>query len=450
MPVDRKSMHAKSNKPGGGPKKKPAPTPARKSTVPRPVSKPGVSSSIKPKPAPRPTPGAAGSKLKPAGSKPSAGASAGRPNVVGSKPKPSTSKPPAGVSMGRPGVTAAAGAAAVGAAAAAGAAMTAEEIDSQLHDLAQDVTFADEKQAVADLEGGIADLQEQVAHVRSRGYRFKNFLERKLETLEKKWREAEPTVRRELNIAENELSPMYDRVARSRNPRQVADLRARVDAASSSINAAFSNVRQTFYQTSQQIKEVVWLFEQLDEASFDLASGENPVQAVEAEWVDYGSEEPEGVLYLTDQRVIFEQKQKVATKKVLFVTTESEMVQEMLLETPVSTVGEVKTSKKGVLGGKKFLEIGFSGGNYVVTKFQIKGQDNEAWASLVKRVVSGDISQEQFYFEGESPEAEQAALEEAFAEAPTQCSSCGAPVEVSMTASERQVTCEYCGTIMRW
>jgi len=327
--------------------------------------------------------------------------------------------------------------------------MTAEEIDSQLHELAEDVTFTDEKTAVADLEGGIADLQEQVAHVRSRGYRYKNYLERKLETLEKKWREAEPTVRRELNVAETELAPMYDRVARSRNARQVADLRARVDAARSSINAAFSNVRQTFYQTGQQIREVVWLLEQVDEASFDLASGENPVQAVEADWVDYGSEEPEGVLYLTDQRMIFEQKQKVATKKVLFVTTESEMVQELLLETPIDTIGEVKTSKKGVLGGKKFLDVTFSGGNVLGAKFQIKGQDNEAWATLVKRVTSGDISHERFVFDGEDLEAEQAALEEAFSEAPTECSSCGAPVEVEMGA-ERQVTCEYCGTVMRW
>jgi hypothetical protein len=48
-------------------------------------------------------------------------------------------------------------------------------------------------------------------------------------------------------------------------------------------------------------------------------------------------DDPKGILYLTDQRLIFEQKQEIATKKFLFITTEKQKVQKLVFEVPALT-----------------------------------------------------------------------------------------------------------------
>ena len=59
--------------------------------------------------------------------------------------------------------------------------------------------------------------------------------------------------------------------------------------------------------------------------------------AVKARWDQEGDNDPEGILYLTDKRLIFERKEKVATKKVLFVTVSSQMVHEVMIDQPLAT-----------------------------------------------------------------------------------------------------------------
>ena len=73
-------------------------------------------------------------------------------------------------------------------------------------------------------------------------------------------------------------------------------------------------------------------FEENLEFTFETSSGkllahEYVIIGVKAVWTKDGKEnkdDPEGVLFLTDQRILFEQKEEVATKKFLFITKERE------------------------------------------------------------------------------------------------------------------------------
>jgi hypothetical protein len=344
-----------------------------------------------------------------------------------------------------------AGAAAVG---AAGAGAIAVELQQEYEKLAEDVQLLGHKQAISDLEGGIADLIEKIDLIRQRGYRYKNFLERKAATLQTKWAEAEPAVRSQLTSSESELQAAYNTLARrpvgAIFERGVADLRGRVNAANSTLDALYSSVRQTYYQTAQQVQQVIWMLDQADQFSDEFLANENLIQAVEAEWQRDGNEKPDGILYLTDQRLLFEQKEKVATKKVLFITTESEVVQALLLQVPVASVESVKASTKGMLGREDHLDFTFSSGDFVNAHFHIKGQDSEEWAVLVNRVLNGDIEQEKYYPAGVDAAAEQHALDQAMAEAPAQCTACGAPLDAQLVRGQNSIQCEYCGTVMRW
>lgn len=341
------------------------------------------------------------------------------------------------------------------------------QLSFAIQQIADDVSLSSHYATLSQLDQDVIGLADQVADLRERGYCYKNYLERKVDTLGRKWQEAEPSLRRELANAEAELRPAYDRLvqqyesaarmragARGRASvleQQVQALQSQASAADTALRSIYSGVSETYHQTAQQLAEVAWLLDSVDQASFELLVGENPIQAVEAKWWRDGKNDgPEGVLYLTDQRLLFEQKEKVATKKVLFITTESEMVQELLLEVPCGAIGEVKASSQGLMGHEDHLDFEFSGGNVRAAHFHIDGQDSEMWAGLVNRVLNGEIERERWYADGQDAASMAEAEAEAMAAAPTQCSACGAPLDAMLVRGQRQIECEYCGTITRW
>ena len=149
------------------------------------------------------------------------------------------------------------------------------------------------------------------------------------------------------------------------------------------------------------------------------------------------------MLYLTDQRVIFEQKEEVATKKVLFIATQKETVQELIFAVPVHQVEEAKASDKGFLGRKQLLELLFApeadlGGALL----HLRGADNEEWVGLIGRVKSGEIANERT-----KPKDEE--VVEQVRNVPTKCPTCGATLAADLARGMHEITCEYCGSVIR-
>ena len=92
--------------------------------------------------------------------------------------------------------------------------------------------------------------------------------------------------------------------------------------------------------------------------------------------------------------MIFERKEKIATKKVLFVTTSSELVQEVLFAQPLKSIVKIKAQSRGLFGHQDFMEVEFSEGNLGTLSFHINGQDSEDWVNLIQRAQSGEIEDE--------------------------------------------------------
>jgi hypothetical protein len=221
-------------------------------------------------------------------------------------------------------------------------------------------------------------------------------------------------------------------------------LERKVNAAQSAVEAMYDSIKQNVNQTRSQVEHLAWTLDQVDEASFQLHPIEDPIFASEAQFMETKKEGPKGVLYLTDERLIFEQKEEVATKKVLFITTEKEKMQELVFEVLAGHVDEVKTTQKGFLGHKEMMELLFAP-EADISSATIRlhgGADNEEWAAMIGRVKSGEIDKERT-----QPKDE--AAEEAIRTAPTKCSTCGATLSVELVRGMKEITCEYCGSVVR-
>ncbi len=364
---------------------------------------------------------------------------------------PATPRPNAGVVAG----------------AAAGATLS-ENLDaqiSQFNALQSQVMLSPVNDDLEDIATAINTLPANIENIRARGYVFKSFLERKVETLNKQWTDVRPQVQAAVLAQSNALRIDANNVQAHLNRRQLAtaplaSLEGKVSAAVSNLQGMYDTLDNNINQTQQQIDDISWTLQQAELASFGFLATEAPVEAVPANWKKPGDKDGvEGVLFLTDQRLLFEQKEEVATKKVLFFTTEKQTVQALQWAVPVGQIDKAAGSNRGLMGKDDFLTITLvesaglvgpegtalyddMGRPLRTTELHLKGEDGEAWQGFIGRVKSGEIAKER------TVPVNQAAAE-TVANAPTKCPNCGATITQTVLRGQTELTCEFCGSVIR-
>jgi hypothetical protein len=337
-------------------------------------------------------------------------------------------------------------------------------LQSKIGDLQEHVRLTSARDAVEDLQTTVNGMAQRVASLRTRGYVFEKDLEGQAKAFAESWTLLYPNLQAQVNSQSttliNALRPielqMPQLLAASSNPGMARSLlntlqastsmlEDQVSAAEKAIEGMYDTFSNQVSSATRHLEEIEYLVQQLSEASFQMLPTEAGIAAVKAVWCKTGKQQkddPEGVLYLTDQRILFEQKEEIATKKVLFVTTEKQKVQNLQLETPVSLVEKVDTSKQGLLKNEDHIEIRFgSGAPMELVHFHI-WQDNNTWQALINRAKSKDFDG------GRAVAIDQTAVDKVKA-APSQCPSCGGNITKPVMRGQDSMTCEYCGFVIR-
>jgi hypothetical protein len=326
---------------------------------------------------------------------------------------------------------------------------------SRYQDLIKRVQMVDIVRETRSLGGQIEKFPEDIARIRQRGYKFRAYLDKKMEVMAEQWDDINSQVQAwletesaalddELADAEAYFSRLGSQLT-SRSENHLAKftsvldiLQSLVEASEAKIRALYDEVSREVSTTSSQLYQVSQHLDWLEAGGIRLNQAEGLYIAAEAEWDD-GKDKPGGYLYVTDQRLIFEQ----AEKKGGMMGFGGKEVREQKWEVPFSSVEQVLNEDKGLFGGKDFiiLKLG-AGAPYAEIKCEIKGGiDSKTWAQQVKRAVDGVIAQESNVV----PDAE---LMERLKNAPTACPNCGG-VLPKLMAGKTEATCKYCGSVMR-
>jgi predicted nucleic acid-binding Zn-ribbon protein len=330
-------------------------------------------------------------------------------------------------------------------------------MQSQFDGLQDSMLLTNVQSEMAEIETALSLLPTEIEKLRTRGYVFRSFLENKVGVLSGQWNETKDRAAGEMTRHTRDLERDADTAGRAlqqamggssslvtRAESAIGTLESKVYAARSAVEAMYEPLQQNVNQTRRQVEQIRWLLDEIDEASFQLHPIEDPVAACKAQYIEREDEGPEGVLYLTDERLIFERKEEVATKKVLFITTEKETVQQLIFEVPVGYIDEAKASdKRKFLGRKEMLELLFAPeADLSGATLRLLDAENEEWSALIGRVKSEEIAKERT-----QPKDEVA--EEAARAAPTKCPTCGATLSVEIVRGMNEITCEYCGSVIR-
>jgi hypothetical protein len=293
----------------------------------------------------------------------------------------------------------------------------AEEIrvlQQRVNALKSVVRFTDPRERIESRAFGnmVTGLPESVRRLRARGYKFQSSLDQTADELKEQWKVLRPSLCKMLQDRAMELGPalgciqfaMRQLIRFAGDPINaepllaharvtVGDLERRSRLAMHEVNDPFAAYRTKVGIFAAGLEQLEWTLNQGDEAKFQLRAGEGVVIGAKATWLRSRKDHPEGVLYLTNQRMIFEQKQNVATKKFFFIITKSKLVHQALLEVSIKAIEDITATKKGFFRNKDHLEMTFASGMSVpAAYFSLHGQDSLSWEELVRRAKSGNLS----------------------------------------------------------
>jgi hypothetical protein len=322
--------------------------------------------------------------------------------------------------------------------------------------------LSDVYSAIGQFDSQLIDLLLALEALRSRGYLHSEQLEDKLEALEARWDDVRPRVESTLQQHVSRLDQQIDEVERHVHRLRPADaplrtaesvlksLEQRIQSAETAVSNLYSGMETDLYQIQADIKRASGMMDTLAESeAIQLRPTEGPLQAVKSIWLQSGDDGVEGVLFLTDQRLLFEQREEVVTKKRLGIfKAESETIQELRLEIETADIDSVIGKEEGGflgMGKDDILELRFSANApLAAARFHLKGQDSDDWAAIIKRVQTGEIDEDRAEEYLDSlEEAEEKALS-----FPSQCPNCFAAVPPP-PRGVLTVTCEFCSTIIK-
>jgi predicted nucleic acid-binding Zn-ribbon protein len=339
-----------------------------------------------------------------------------------------------------------------------------QSLQSSLRDMQISVRMTDIRDRVEDLGTSVNGMDRRIKSLRERGYAFEKDLEETAADFQKEWARIGPKIEAQISKEviglERSLRPLETQITGlagesgapaalrprvSRLKSQVETLEGRIEAVEGSIRGTYDQFSSDFQKIKYHLTKLEWMLTELSEASFELLATESGIMAVKAVWAKNGKQtrdDPEGVLYLTDQRILFEQKEKVTTKKILFVATEKKLVQELLWQAPVALIEQTKTRKEGFLNKDDYIELHFgSGAPDDILHLHI-WQRGDEWKALLKRAKAKEFDG------GRAIPIDEAAAEKVKG-APTKCPSCGGAINQVVLRGMESMTCEYCGDVIR-
>jgi chromosome segregation ATPase len=316
-----------------------------------------------------------------------------------------------------------------------------------VNELQDEMMLKDVEDELTELENQVRTLERNLVDLRARGYAVEKSLEADIAVLSAQWdrikERAEATLEHQSKMVGDqfgiiqanlsELMSKSDELSKARPSyiqlkSAIASAEARADAAEDAVLDQFDEYADEVESLSAHFEWIDWALDAVSTASFRLLAGESIVSAVEAAWERTTGEPANGILYLTDQRLLWEDRVDEY---------------ELNLDVPHQQISEVK-EEFDEQNGVELLVVNFDGPDapLPVTRFRLASPVAREWIKMIGRARSGD------YTDDRVVEIDKQELERV-RNAPGQCSNCGAAFTAPVLRGQTEIVCEYCGVVTR-
>ena len=291
-------------------------------------------------------------------------------------------------------------------------------------------------------------MGRDLAALRARGYAVEKSLEADLQILTSQWEQVKSRVETAIENQQKSLNEclagLKDGMSRlmsasssslaAARPQYIAmksamaSAEAQAEAAEDTVLDMYDEYADEVEALSTHFEWVDWMLEAISTASFRLLATESGVAATEAVWLRPGLEPENGILYLTDQRLLWEDRVDEF---------------ELKIDVPLQQVSEARETSTEEAEFDE-ITVTFDGAEapVKVAQFQLALPVAEDWLQMIGRARAGD------YASDRAVELDQNEIER-IRNAPQQCSNCGAAFTAPVLRGQNEIACEYCGVVTR-
>ena len=277
------------------------------------------------------------------------------------------------------------------------------ELKTALVELQGSVGLSESTDKRDDLVARLARLDEKISKLAESGYAHLEPIKSRLQAVRDGWNTAQAQFEAQVAYYRKKLDGDIQRASRmlvggkaGEGNDPVATVEEKISAVGDAIETAkeqFSDWLEPFsgalYAIDGELNRIAWGVEEWSETAAQPAAGESLLMAAKAEWVVSGrdKDDPDGVLYLTNQNLIFEQKEK----KGGFLGMGSKEVQELEWVVPLSSINQIRSENKGMLGGKDMVYLNCGAGSpQAEITLEVKGGvDCKVWQDYITQAKAG-------------------------------------------------------------
>jgi hypothetical protein len=295
----------------------------------------------------------------------------------------------------------------------------------------------------------LSKLPSRITSVRNQNYRIQTNFEPDQQTATQRWTEIGPTVKSkvssqsstlkmELNLLERDInsrriSASHDLLGLSGFDLRINTIRVLISDFTSRVGKEMMTVDSILNPLEEGVLHAEAVVKLTSAASFQWKEGESPVVALHAKDMN---QKTDGILTLTNQRIIFEVEKEIVLKKTLFIVTEKKIERTLMLERPIGSISKLTKGRVGLLAGAG-LFIEFKQGEPEL-KLDTKNEEADTVQKYYGMITSGQIDEE---LEKLAPK-ERASPEKRV----VSCPKCGAPYSDEIYRGQQTVQCKYCST----
>jgi hypothetical protein len=238
----------------------------------------------------------------------------------------------------------------------------------------------------ADLEPAAEELGRRVARVESE---VSDSVRRSVKNLSWKLDELREHFRR-LDVSPADATPALQRLGGD-----LDHAKNEFDQLKKTISESLGDVPEKGQELVNRITELMSHVQRASGACFHYQN-EALFLAVPAEWKKTGKakEDPDGILHVTDRRLIFERKEKEGG----FLGIGGEKKQEVVWEIPWNEIDLLRPEQRGLLGGIDLIHIqlkpGAKPGTDVITVEVKGGFDADQFAARLKPALEGRLDEQ--------------------------------------------------------
>jgi hypothetical protein len=305
---------------------------------------------------------------------------------------------------------------------------------------------------ILNVDKRIRNLPTRVSKIRQSNYKSLTHLETNQSSLLERWNESSPDLKQtarnrrgrilhRINDLERELSQRHRKTVYNISnlkgiENRLSNVRQNVSELNNYVSNSLSGVENGLRNIDEDLKIAENTVNLTSKAIFSWKEGEVPILSVKAKDLD---NDIEGVLTLTNYRIIFESEKEVILKKRFFIVTEKKEVREVQFEKPIGFVKNLTKGRVGILKGAGiFIDFNPKSGLKQM-KFDTKGYEADWLVRFYNFIISGTADEELSTVE---PPVEKEPLT-------LICQVCGAPYNEEVYRGQTSLNCKYCDAVMQ-